>query len=86
MLGSGGSSIEGGVMVDTKRRKDLMADWGSMTAVKRFLRAEWNDMTSCSAANPHSQRRLLPQYPTLLLFPTPWGPPALCSLEVESPD
>ena len=37
MLGSGGSSNERGVMADTKRREDLMADWDLMTAVKEVF-------------------------------------------------
>ena len=33
-LGSGGSSSDGGVMVNAKQRKVLMRFWGLMTAVK----------------------------------------------------
>ena len=76
-------------MVDAKQRKDLMGFlvfWGLMTAVEKILRAKCNGTRSFSAANPHNQRRFLPQYPTLLLFPTPWGLLALCSLEIEGPD
>ena len=61
-------------MVNAKQRKDLMGFLGFrglMTAVKKILRAKWNGTSLFSAANPHNQRRFLPQYPTLLLFPTP---------------
>ena len=89
MLGSGGSSSEGDVMVDTKQRKDFMGSWvfwRLMTAVKKVFRAKWNETSLFSAANPHNQRHFFPQYPTLLLFPTPGGPLAFRSLEIEIPD